>query len=509
MNSSTIDQRPGRVRVRFAPSPTGYLHLGGARTALYNWLWAKKNRGIFILRIEDTDADRSTEESLEEILEGLRWLGLDWDEGPFLQTANLNKHLEAAANLVESGHAYRCFCTKEELDAQRKDAEDKKIAFMYNGQCRSLTQEAVEDKLKRGVPYVIRFRVPRDPAATVVFDDVVYGRMEKRCVDIEDFVVVRSDQRPLYILSNAVDDYLDRITHVIRGADGIANTPKQILIYDALGIASPTFAHMPLTLDSQKAKLSKRRHGEVVTVAYYRRMGFLPWALCNFMALLGWAAGDGRETFTREELVDAFDLSRINRSNSIFNYTPGDPKNWTDPKAIHFNAALLRTMPVDELLPYVRQTLLEAGLWKDEYEREQKEWFAKTVDLIRARFHTLTDFSTRGRCYFAEEFEFDPEAMKKNLLKDARVRELLPTLAERLEGLGDFSAPDIESAIRSVAEEANVKAGLIINAARTAVSGTSVGPGLFEMLEVIGRPSVVSRLRIVRGVISAFELGRE
>jgi glutamyl-tRNA synthetase len=494
MNKNASNSRQ-QVRVRFAPSPTGYLHLGGARTALYNWLWARKTGGVFILRIEDTDVERSTAESLQEILDGLKWLGLDWDEGPFLQTANLPKHVEAAEKLLESGHAYRCFCTKEELEAQRKEAEARKIAFMYDGRCRDLSYNDIEMKLNRGTPFVVRFRVPRDEHSIVAFDDAVFGRVEKRGSDIEDFVVLRSDGRPLYILGNAVDDASDRITHVIRGADGIANTPKQVLIYQALGMEPPVFAHMPLILDNKRAKLSKRSHGEVVTVAYYRRNGFLPWALCNFLALLGWSGGEGREFFSREELIDAFDFSRVNRANAVFNYVPGDPKNWTDPKAIHFNATYIRTMPLEELIPHVKAELQEEGLWRDSFEADDQDWFVKTVDLVRARFHTLKDFSSRGKCYFSDQFDFDEKAVKKNLGKEPRLREFLPALAERLEALSVFSHEAIEEVFRSYAEEQGVTAGVLINAARTAVSGTSVGPGLFEMLEVLGKDAVAQRLK--------------
>jgi glutamyl-tRNA synthetase len=491
-----------QVRVRFAPSPTGYLHLGGARTALYNWLWARKTGGVFILRIEDTDVERSSKESVQEILDGLTWLGLDWDEGPYFQSHNLHKHVEAAQQLLSTGHAYRCFCTREELEAQRKEAEAKKIAFMYDGRCRNLSQNEMEEKLRQGQPFVIRFRVPRDASDTVAFDDAVYGRVQKRGQDIEDFVILRSDGRPLYILSNAVDDALDRITHVIRGADGIANTPKQVLIYNALGINPPLFAHMPLTLDNKKAKLSKRTHGEVVTISYYRRQGFLPWALCNFMALLGWATTDGQEFFTRDELIEAFDLSRINRANSIFNYIPGDQKNWTDPKAIHFNSTYIRTMPLDQLVPFVEAELKESSLWRDSFQTEEQEWFLKTVDLIRARFLTLKDFSIRGRCYFSDQFEFDEKAVKKNL-KDPLLRELLPELADQLAQLQEFSAQSTEEVFRNYADQKEVKAGLLINAARTAVSGTSVGPGLFEMLETLGRESVFKRLIKAKDLVPA------
>jgi glutamyl-tRNA synthetase len=493
----------GQVRVRFAPSPTGYLHLGGARTALYNWLWAKKTNGVFVLRIEDTDVERSTQDSVQEILDGLTWLGLDWDEGPFLQTANLDQHVDAAHRLLDTGHAYRCFCTKEELEQQRQEAEARKVAFMYDGRCRKLSNDQVQAKIADRVPFVVRFAVPRDPGARVVFEDLVFGRQEKRCQDIEDFVILRSDGRPLYLLSNAVDDQLDRITHVIRGADGLANTPKQVLIYKALGWTPPTFAHMPLTLDSKKTKLSKRRHGEVVTIAYYRAKGVLPWALCNFMALLGWSSGDTREYFTKEELIEAFDLSRINRANAIFNYVPGDARNWTDPKLIHFNAHYLRTLPLDELLPYVKEELQRTGLWKESYGRDEEKWFRSAVDLMRARFHTIEDFSTTGKFFFADEFSVDQKAVQKNLCKDAHVHMYISQLAPRFEKLSTFDKASTEEAVRSFAAERNVSAGLIINACRTTVSGSAVGPPLFEMLEAIGKERVVNRLKKVDQMIAA------
>lgn len=489
------------VRVRFAPSPTGYLHIGGARTALYNWLWARKCGGVFILRIEDTDLERSTQDSVQEILEGLKWLGLDWDEGPYFQTQNLEKHKEAADKLLREGHAYHCFCSKEDLDKQRKEAEAKKTAFMYDGRCRKLGSEEVRHNLAAGMSSVIRFKVPRDGNPLITFEDAVYGKIEKRAKDVEDFVILRSDHTPLYILSNAVDDSLDRITHVIRGADGLANTPKQILIYNALGINPPTFAHMPLTLDNKKAKLSKRVHGEVVTISYYRRKGFLPWALCNFLALLGWSSQDGKEFFTEAELIEAFDLSRINRHNSIFNYVPGDAKNWTDPKAIHFNATYIRSMALNDLVPYIKDELKENGLWLTDYETTSKDWFLSVIDLIRSRYHVVTDFSSKGRFCFSDDFEFDPKAVKKNLCADPKLLDYLPELAGELNDLSGFDIHEIEDVFRDFAEKKQVKAGLLINAARTAVSGSSVGPGLFELLAILGKDRVVRRLNDSLNVI--------
>ncbi|MCG8619437.1 MAG: glutamate--tRNA ligase, partial [Desulfobacterales bacterium] len=282
-----------QVVVRFAPSPTGYLHIGGARTAIFNWLYARQTKGKFILRIEDTDAERSTKESIQGIVDGLKWLGLNWDEGPNFQSAYIKDHQAAAEKLVASGHAYKCFCTREDLDRKREAAVAAKQTYLYDGTCRKLTPEQVATKETEGQPFTIRLKVPRD-GGSLVFEDAVYGRVEKQFEDLEDFIIVRSNGNPLYILSNAVDDIRDRVTHIIRGQDGLANTPKQILLYQALGAPLPVFAHMSLTLDPKKAKISKRRHGEMVAIHYYRAQGFLPWAFVNFLVLLGWATTDSR-----------------------------------------------------------------------------------------------------------------------------------------------------------------------------------------------------------------------
>jgi glutamyl-tRNA synthetase len=482
------------VRVRFAPSPTGYLHIGGARTALYNWLFARKHKGTFILRIEDTDTERSTQSSIDEILDGMRWLGIDWDEGPYYQSERIAQHQETARRLLETGHAYKCFCTREDLEAKREHALKEKIDNKYDGACRNLSPEELKKREERGMPYVVRFKTPRTDGA-VVFEDAVYGRIEKRYADIEDFVILRSDGKPLYVLGNAVDDNMDRISHVMRGQDGIANTPKQILIYDALGYKRPVFAHMSLTLDTRKAKISKRKHGEVVTVAYYKERGFLPWALCNFLALLGWATSDSREFFTRQEMIEAFSLEGVSRSNSIFNYTPGDPRNWTDPKAISINARYMSMMPLGELIPYVRDELKSSGLWDEAYAGQKKQWFESVVELIRTRLHTIKDFSTLGRPYFAEDFTFEEAAVQKNLKKDPAIKASITGLADMFEKLPAFDLENTEHAARELSEKLGIKAGIIINAVRTAVTGQAAGPGLFELLIAIGRERVVARIR--------------
>lgn len=484
------------VRLRFAPSPTGYLHIGGARTAIYNWLYAQKTGGKLILRIEDTDAERSTEESIQGIIDGLEWLGVTWDEGPYFQSQFGEEHRAAAQKLLESGRAYKCFCTREELEQKRERAREQKLDFSYDGTCRDLSPAEVAAKEAAGLPYTIRLRVP-DGDGAVVFEDLVYGRIEKKYADIEDFVVCRSNGQPLYLLSNAVDDARDRISHVIRGQDGLANTPKQILIYQALELPVPQFAHMSLTLDPKRAKISKRSHGELVAVHFYREHGFLPWALVNFLVLLGWSNPESREFFSRDELIEAFDLKGIKRANSIFNVHKNDPKFITDPKAISMNAHYLREMPVEELEPYVIAELEKAGIWQREFAAERRQWFLKAIDLIRSRYHFLTDFATLGRPYFAVDFEIEEKALKKNLLKHPDLKEWLPLLADRFASLADFSPAETERVVREVIAELDVKPGILINGMRAAVTGQLKGAGMFEILEIIGQQRVVERLRQV------------
>ena len=482
------------VRVRFPPSPTGYLHIGGARTAIYNWLFAKKHGGKLVLRIEDTDAERSTEESIKGILDGLEWLGVTWDEGPYFQTAYAAEHVAAAQRLLDEGMAYKCFCTKEELEARREEAAKTKSDYRYNGACRELSRDEIAAKEAAGLPWVLRFKVPRGEGG-VSFKDEVYGGIERAYHDIEDFVIVRSNGLPLYLLCNVVDDIRDRITHVIRGQDGLANTPRQILLYQALGVEPPKFAHMPLTLDLNKAKISKRSHGEIVAVQYYRERGFIPWALVNFLVLLGWSPGDDREIFTPEELIEAFSLKGINKANSIFNYRKDDPKFFTDPKAININAHYLRTMPVEQLATMVKPALVKEEIWDQAYEGERREWFLKTLEMSRERFHTLNDFATLGRAWFADDFEIDQTALNKNLLKHPQLKEWLPELAKHFAALPTITHDEAERVAREFAETKGVKPGIPINAARAVITGQNKGPSMFEVFAHLDKDKVVGRLR--------------
>ena len=482
------------TRLRFPPSPTGYLHIGGARTALYNWLYAKQTGGKLILRIEDTDTGRSTQESIQGILDGLEWLGIDFDEGPYFQTDFSKEHASTAQKLLDDGHAYRCFCTKELLDAKREIALAAKNPLGYDRTCRNLSAHEVAEKEKNGIPYVIRFKIP-DRTGAVAYSDKILGHIESDYKEIDDFVIVRSNGKPLYLLSNVADDIRDRITHIIRGQDHMTNTIKQVLLYEALGAPLPVFAHMPLTLDTKKAKISKRSHGEIVAVQFYRDHGFIPWALNNFLALLGWSAGDDKEIFSKEELIENFSLERINKSSSIFNYQKNDPKFFTDPKAISINEHYLRSMDIRQLGGMVRTELENEGLWDEKYVNERKEWYHSTLNLIRDRFHTLKDFTSLGRAYFADDFLVEEKPLKKNVLKHEGLKDWLPALADQYERLEDFSLEETERLARKLADKLEIKPGIIINGMRTVVTGQLAGPSMFEILVVIGQKRVVKRLK--------------
>ncbi|HEV7398327.1 MAG TPA: glutamate--tRNA ligase [Pyrinomonadaceae bacterium] len=489
------------VRVRFAPSPTGYLHIGAARSALFNWLFARKIGGKFLLRIEDTDLQRSTDESTRSILEGLKWLELNHDEELVFQSDNAQNHRDAAAKLLAEGKAYRDFTPKEQRDdknlkqgiADRARAHAAEGINPHSNPYRDLPAEESEARAAAGEPFAVRLKVPAEGQTS--FEDIVYGTQERSFSEIEDLVLLRSDGHPLYNLSVVIDDINMGITHVIRGQDHLTNTHKQVLIYRALDAAVPQFAHLPLILAPNKSKLSKRQHGEVVSLTTYRDRGFIPAAFRNFLALLGWSPPDEKEVLPLDELVEKFSLEGIGRANAVFNFSENDPRHWTDDKALWMNAEYIRTMPLAELLPMVKAELRANKLWREEYDEDERDWFEKAVELIRHRFFTLKDFSAQGRAYFSDDFDFDEAAIAKNLRKEPRLREWLPELGNRLEQLEEFDQPAVEAALRQYADELEVKAGVFINASRTMLTGQSVGPSMFEIFEILGRDRSVTRLR--------------
>jgi glutamyl-tRNA synthetase len=471
------------IRVRFAPSPTGYLHVGGARTALYNWLFARHRGGVLILRIEDTDVDRSKPELTTAILDSLEWLGLHWDEGPIYQSQRLDRYHAMALNLERAGHAYPCFCTQEELQAKRAKAEAERRPWKYDATCRGLTDADRERLRAEGRPAAIRFRVP--DSGRTSFEDLVFGHIEVDHGDLEDFVLLRSDGHPTYHLGVVADDLDLRITHVIRGADHISNTPKQILMYQALKAPVPAFAHLPLILGPDKQRLSKR-HG-ATSVGAYREQGVLPDALVNFLALLGWTPPGQKEIVPIEEMIRDFDLASVSKSNAVFDLE----------KLAWMNSEYVRNLPPERLLPLVHEELTAAGIGSGGSEsgiRNSELPFKQAVLLLQSRARTLKDFAGAFRAFFTDDFAYDPEAVKK-FWKDPALAALLETLAERLAATEPFDLAGTEGALRGWAEEKGVKAGLLINATRVALTGQAVAPGLFDVMLVLGQQCVVERLR--------------
>ncbi|HRH40625.1 MAG TPA: glutamate--tRNA ligase [Pyrinomonadaceae bacterium] len=485
------------TRVRFAPSPTGYLHIGSARTALFNYLYARHTGGKFLLRIEDTDLARSTEESTRSILDGLKWLGFEPDEEIVYQSNNADKHRAAVAKLLEEGKAYRDFTPKTETaDKNVKAAiveRAKENQDMRANPFRDLSKEESDAKANAGEPFAIRLKVAKEGKTS--FEDAVYGLLERDYNEIEDLVLLRSDGHPLYNLAVVCDDIEMEITHIIRGQDHLTNTHKQILIYEALGVNPPKFAHLPLILAPDKKKLSKRIHGEIVAMTTYRDAGFLPEAFRNFLALLGWSNKTEQEMMSLQELIDQFELENIHRSNAVFNFEKDNPKHWTDDKAIWMNAEYIRTMPIEELIPLVKPELQSAKLWREEYDEDEKTWFENTINLIRQRFFTLKDFSAQGRAFFSEDFDFDPAAIQKNLGKEPNLRTWLPELADVLENVEDFTHDNLQEVVKEFCEAKGTKLGVLLNGARVLLTGQGVGPSMLAIFETLGKDKSVMRLK--------------
>ncbi|HTS12986.1 MAG TPA: glutamate--tRNA ligase [Candidatus Limnocylindrales bacterium] len=478
----------GKPRVRFAPSPTGYLHVGGARTALFNWLFARRQGGTLLLRIEDTDVERNKPELVDGILQGLKWLGVEWDEGPYFQSKRLEKYTAAAQQLLASGAGFACYCkpaayagadsgAETESEGDDEGTKAQKGAFCP---CRHLSAAELAAKEKEGIPRAIRFRVPRE--GVTKFDDAVFGPREAQNSEIEDFVLLRSTGLPTYQLGVVVDDIDMGITHVIRGADHLSNTPKQVLIYRALGAAPPIFAHVPLILGADRTRLSKR-HG-ATSVGSYAEEGFLPEAFRNFLALLGWSPGDDTEFMRTPELIQRFSLEGVSRTNAIFDRA----------KLEWFNTQYLQKPPVEDLLPEVEAELKRSGLWQERWAGADKAWFTRAVDLIRPRTRFLTDFSGWARAFFTDDFPYEQEACEK-FWKDERLASMLGKLADSLAALPDWNHDACDAALRALAAAEGVKAGLLINATRVAIVGRAVAPPLFDTMVTLGKDRTVGRIR--------------
>ncbi len=498
------------LRVRFAPSPTGFLHVGSARTFILNWLYARHNQGAMILRVDDTDVERNTEASLTSIFEGLRWLDLPWDE-QYRQSERLALHKQMAEAIFAKGMAYRDFTPAHEGDSPRSVAQG---AWLFNPGVREMSREESDRRAAAGEPFALRFRVPREPERIIRFDDAVYGEQAKSTADIEDFALLRSDGMPTYHMASCADDADLRISHIIRGQDHLTNTFKHALIFESAGAAPPQFAHLPLLMAPDGTKLSKRKHGPVVSVTTYRDAGFLPEAFVNFLCLLGWSPKQDREFLTRQELVDLFSLEGINRANAVVNFKesvapplsrPGEPvpkrsegagqgggllspEEMFDPKAIWLNAEHIRALPVEQLSKRLLPVVREAGF---DVSPEQMQ---RITPLVRERIKLLKDVLTVADFFFVEQLApYDPNELVPQKGDAAMALKALKKAREVLAST-EFKHDALDAALRAAAQELGLKAGQMFQPIRVAVCGRKNAPPLFETLEVLGKEKTLARI---------------
>ncbi|MEO7457857.1 MAG: glutamate--tRNA ligase [Gemmatimonadaceae bacterium] len=465
-------------RLRFAPSPTGYLHVGGGRTALFNWLYAKKYGGQFLLRVEDTDKARSTDESTRAIFEGMEWLGLQWDEEVVHQGANLERHRADALRMLANDTAYRCFCTQEELAGRRAEAEAAGGSFKYDRRCDRLDAAEIRRRVDAGVPFTLRFRVPEGSTS---WDDLVHETIAFPNKDIEDFIVLRADGTPIYNLAVVSDDIAMRITLVMRGDDHISNTPKQIMLYRALGADLPGFAHLPMIHGMDGKKLSKR-HG-ATAVGDYQHLGILPGAMRNFLALLGWAPGNDIEMMSTAQMIELFDTKGLQRKAAVF-----------DMKKLEWmNGQYLMQMPIDELKSRVTPALSAAGL---AVEDQSDAWYSTLLELLRVRSRTVDEMVAQARPYFGDAVEIQAGPMAKHWKDRPAAASILSAVRDALGALGTWEPATMEEALRGVAVALGYgdKAGKLFQPMRVALVGTDVSPGIFEVLELLGRDRSLARL---------------
>ncbi|MDY0382456.1 MAG: glutamate--tRNA ligase [Atribacterota bacterium] len=474
-----------KLRVRFAPSPTGYLHIGGARTALFNWLYARHYNGSFILRIEDTDRMRSTPEAVKAILDGMKWLGLDWDEGPekggeygpYFQTERLDLYREFVDKLLEIGAAYYCYCSAEELaDRRKKQFADGKPAI-YDRKCLNLSEAEKRQLEKEGKKPAIRLKMPD---RKIVVHDLIKGRMEFDSKLLSDFVIEKSDGIPTYNFAVVIDDILMDISLVMRGDDHISNTPKQIVIYQALDIAIPEFAHIPMIMGPDNTRLSKR-HG-ATSVMEYQRMGFLPEAVLNYIAHLGWSSGTNQEIFSIKELIENFTLDKISNHSAIFDM---EKLNW-------FNNEYLKRLSDEKYVEMLIPFLKDAGYIELPLSEEKERWLRKVTSLMKSRVRNFKQFLEYGDYFFIEDFTVEDNAVK--ILEQNGVRDILEHLVKRLKEIKDWKEENIESEVREMANQLNLKGKQIIHPTRVSLSGKTIGPGLFSLMEALGKEINIKRL---------------
>lgn len=468
-----IENSHQSVRVRFAPSPTGQLHLGGARTALFNWLFARSHNGKFLLRIEDTDKVRSKQEFVDQICESLKWMGCDWDEALVFQSERNKLYSETLEVLLQSGHGYRCFCDKEDLAKIRREREKAGLGYTYPGTCRSLSSEDIKVKLETNATNVVRIKIPE---GETTFSDSIYGEISVKNSELDDFIVARTDGSPTYNFTAVVDDNDMGITHIIRGEDHISNTPKQIILYHALGFDIPQFAHLPMILGPDKKRLSKR-HG-ATGVQEFRAQGFLSSALVNYLALLGWNPGTEQELFTIDELVNEFSLDRIHKKGAVFD----------DQKLEWINQQTILKMENEEILETIKSINLN---WGDD---RSQDYLLSVIELMKPRSKTFIELIESSHYFFEDPSEFDPKTMRKRW-KNSEVNELVSDYIECLEQIEDWSSENVEAGLRKLSDEKEVNPAKLIHPVRLALSGTGAGPSLFHLMDVLGKETCIRRLK--------------
>ncbi len=484
------------VRVRFAPSPTGYPHVGNIRTALFNWLYARHTGGVFIVRIEDTDVARKVEGALEAILDGLRWLGLDWDEGPevggkygpYFQSQRLDFYREAANRLVEQGDAYRCYCSPERMAEMRAEQQKRKQSPGYDRRCRDLSETERTQKETEGITPVVRFKMPLEGQTS--FSDIIWGEITVENSTLDDYVLLKSDGYPTYHLANVVDDYLMEISHVLRAEEWLSSVPRHKLLYQALGYEMPQLAHLPMILGPDRSKLSKR-HG-AVSIIEYREQGYLPEAMLNFLALLGWSLDDKTDIIARDELVKHFSLERISKTAAIFNHKKLD---W-------MNGVFLRELSHGELLRKI-MPFLDSGLPEEVKRPVSKEYVSRIVPLIRERINTLAEAATYADFFFLDELEYDASLLMGKKMTAETTLKALKAAQEKLSLLESFDHDSLESTLRPLAEELGLKTGQLFSPLRVATTGRTAAPPLFETMVVLGKERCLERIRVAVGKLGS------
>jgi glutamyl-tRNA synthetase len=466
------------VRVRFAPSPTGFLHVGGARTAIFNWLFAKNQNGKFLLRIEDTDPERSKSELSAQIIRSMQWLDMLQDEPVVYQSDNLSRYKEVIDKLIESGNAYYAFETAGELEAKRKDAQAAKIPFKYDRASLKLDKQTVQQYLDSGREHAVRFLVP---PGTTEFEDIVHGKTVFQNSEIDDFVILRSDGSPIYQIAVVVDDHDMQITHVIRGDDHLSNTPKQVLLYQALGWEVPKFAHLPMILDEQKKKLSKRRN--TVSVEEYKEQGYLPEALFNFLTLLGFAPENNREIISKEDLIKEFTFERVNKSSAVFDTKKLD---W-------LNSEYIKRADEKRIAEMIKEKLIKKEIMPAEQVNElPQDYIISVVKLMKQRVSTINDFIEFGKYFFSEPEHYDQKGQLK--YNNETTKKLLSEYLNIIEHNTEFNKEFLEDELRKLAGSKGIKSGDLIHPLRLALTGISISPGIFELMEVLGKKRVILRI---------------